>query len=62
MWKEQWARLGRSYELITQTEKGRPDDRNSDFLKDELYSFFQNCYHLKDWLKNDPHAARFVGT
>jgi hypothetical protein len=21
---------------------------------DDTYMFFQNCYHLKDWLKNDP--------
>jgi len=21
---------------------------------DDVYAFFQNCYHLKDWLKKDP--------
>lgn len=23
-------------------------------LLDSLYTFFQHCYHLKDWIKNDP--------
>ena len=22
--------------------------------KDIIFAFFQNCYHLKDWIKNDP--------
>ncbi|MEX2644957.1 MAG: hypothetical protein WD249_01720 [Gaiellaceae bacterium] len=26
-------------------------------LADEVYAFFQNCYHLKDWLLNDPASA-----
>jgi hypothetical protein len=21
---------------------------------DEIYAFFQNCHHLKEWIKNDP--------
>jgi len=25
---------------------------------DEMQSFFQNCYHLKDWTKNDPRVPR----
>ena len=26
---------------------------NLDEFYDIIYAFFQNCYHLKDWLKND---------
>ena len=29
-------------------------DRDSTAYDDDLWSFFQNCYHLKDWIKNDP--------
>jgi hypothetical protein len=24
---------------------------------DDVWSFFQNCWHLKDWIKNDPHVS-----
>jgi len=24
---------------------------------DDVYAFFQNCYHLKDWIKNDPSCS-----
>lgn len=26
---------------------------HSESYRDDLYTFFLNCYHLKDWLKND---------
>ena len=29
-------------------------DRDSTEYDDDLWSFFQNCHHLKDWIKNDP--------
>ncbi|HAF11286.1 MAG TPA: hypothetical protein DCK98_14555 [Chloroflexi bacterium] len=54
MWEEQWSRVQRWYEAFTQTEAGRRHDRTSDDYLDEVHAFFQNCYHLKDWLKNDP--------
>jgi adenosylcobinamide amidohydrolase len=25
----------------------------SENYEDDVHSFFQNCYHLKDWIKND---------
>jgi hypothetical protein len=60
MWREQWQRVLRQYELVRSTNEGRPHDRDSDFYQDEVYAFFQNSYHLKDWLKNDPDTARLV--
>jgi hypothetical protein len=27
------------------------------FFHDDVVAFFQACYHLKDWIKNDPAAA-----
>jgi hypothetical protein len=29
------------------------DNYGSTNYDDNLYSFFQNCWHLKDWIKND---------
>ncbi|MEI6117224.1 MAG: hypothetical protein WCP99_22000 [Burkholderiales bacterium] len=26
---------------------------------DDVYAFFQNCYHLKDWIKNDPYCSKW---
>lgn len=28
----------------------------SDNYQDEVYAFFLNCYHLKDWIKNDENV------
>jgi hypothetical protein len=36
-------------------------ERESDAYQDEVYAFFLNCYHLKDWLKRDPSTAASVG-
>jgi hypothetical protein len=38
---------------------GRIQDQNRDRTEyeDDLWSFFQNCSHLKDWLINDPSIA-----
>jgi hypothetical protein len=32
-------------------------DRDSTAYDDDLWSFFQNCHHLKDWIINDPDVA-----
>jgi len=43
----------RWYQEFALTDQGRPHDRPSDFYQDQAYAFFQNCHHLKDWIKND---------
>jgi hypothetical protein len=63
MWRQQWDRVNRWYGEFQLTNDGRPHTRNSDYYVDEVYAFFQNCHHLKDWLKNDPttiHRCRDV--
>jgi hypothetical protein len=50
---EQYERVKRCYQRLQEIENGRIHDRSSDFYDDEFLTFFLNCYHLKDWIKND---------
>jgi hypothetical protein len=59
-WIEQWNRVERWYSRFKQTNDGRVHDLASDHYQDEAYAFFQNAYHLKDWLKNDRQASTRV--
>ena len=54
---EQWDRVRRWYLRFTEISEGKLHDRPSDFYQDEVYAFFMNCYHLKDWIKHDPTAS-----
>jgi hypothetical protein len=56
-WEEQWKRINRWFERFSQTARGRDHDRESDAYQDEAHAFFLNCFHLKDWLKNDPASG-----
>ena len=60
-WEEQWKRVGRWFERFEATAKGRVHDRESEAYQDEVYAFFQNCFHLKDWLKNDEASRTAAG-
>ena len=57
-YQEQFARMKRWYERIKKIDQGEPHDLSyinlsPDYYYNEVYAFFQNCYHLKDWIKND---------
>lgn len=49
-WQSQWARVirwvDRVREIRTKSETTELDARDGD----ELIAFFQNCYHLRDWI------------
>jgi hypothetical protein len=47
-YSEQLARVRRFF--------GRLSNENQDAVEfdDDVWSFFQHCWHFKDWLKNDP--------
>lgn len=53
-WKAQFDRLRRSYDRVTGPYA------SSVQYQDDLYHFMQDCFHLKDWIKNDPVAG--IGT
>jgi hypothetical protein len=59
-WAEQWSRVERWFSHFSETNSGRSHDQASDNYQDEVYAFFQNCYHLKDWLRNDPASSALV--
>jgi hypothetical protein len=48
---EQWERVKRWYKKIKDIEEGTVEE-SDDELRDQVYAFFINCYHLKDWVKN----------
>ena len=49
--------MKRWYKRFKEINNGQIHDKSSEFYEDEIYAFFMNCYHLKDWIKNDPAAA-----
>jgi len=51
---EQYKRVQRWFKRFKEINNGRLHDRDTDFYEDDMYAFFMNCYHLKDWIKNDP--------
>ncbi|MER5622517.1 hypothetical protein ABT061_15880 [Streptosporangium sp. NPDC002544] len=51
-WHDQYQRMLRSHQRLL--EAAGPSSMGSAEARDRLYHFFQDAYHLKDWLKNDP--------
>ena len=56
-YREQFDRVKRWYDRFSQISQGKPHDKPSDFYQDDVYAFFLNCYHLKDWIRHDPSAG-----
>ena len=50
-WTEQLERVGRWL------RRAENQNREREEYEDDLWAFFQNCWHLKDWIKNDSVAA-----
>jgi hypothetical protein len=55
---DQFARVARWHDRLKEVNRGKSHDRNTQFYEDELYAFFMNCYHLKDWIKADPDLRK----
>jgi hypothetical protein len=59
MAQDQWRRVQRYYERFKAIDSGveLTPSRSGDHYVDDMYAFFQNCHHLRDWIKNDPSIA-----
>ena len=59
-WREQYDRMLRWHARLREhaDERRRLDEERQ---RDDYYAFFVFCYHLKDWLKNDPQVLASVG-
>jgi hypothetical protein len=55
---EQYKRVKRWHARFAAINNGLEHTKSSDYYADEVYAFFQNCYHLKDWIKNDPLSGQ----
>ena len=52
--EEQLFRLKRWYERLEIINNNKIKDfENTYHYEDDFYAFFLNCYHLKDWIRND---------
>lgn len=47
-WRDQYARMQRSFEKVRKTAH-----RSSIDYDDDVLHFFMDCWHLKDWIKSD---------
>lgn len=50
---QQYLRVKRWYDRFEKISDDRKHDMTSFDYQDDMMSFFINCYHLKDWIKND---------
>ncbi|MBX9791037.1 MAG: hypothetical protein K2Y37_19125 [Pirellulales bacterium] len=53
-YEEQLDRVRRYHARFAAINSGFEATLPSEHYVDDIYAFFQNCYHLKDWLKKDP--------
>src|SRR5262249_2630752 len=54
-WQQQHARMMRAYQRATSAMAVTLQ------AEDDYYSFFVWCFHLRDWLQNDPAIPKIVG-
>jgi hypothetical protein len=58
-WNKQYHRMMRYYWRFEKFGSGS-EQISKDDAEDVVISFFQNCYHLKDWLKSDVRSIDYV--
>lgn len=59
-WRDQYDRVHRYLTRLQEIANGVEHVRSSLTYKDDMLAFFQNCYHLKDWIRNDSALDPFT--
>ena len=57
-WQDQHERVGRWQKRVSAIRRGIPPDMSQAEALDEIYAFFMNCYHLRDWIINSGFRKR----
>jgi hypothetical protein len=57
---QQWERVIRWYGRFKEISERKNISQSSSSDEDDVFAFFLNCYHLKDWIKNDPSANQMT--
>ncbi|SIO60674.1 hypothetical protein SAMN05444166_6482 [Singulisphaera sp. GP187] len=60
-YQEQLNRVRRCFKRFERINESGIFDGSVENHIDDIHAFFQNCYHLKDWLKNDPAFSTRTG-
>lgn len=55
-WQMHWHRVERGFAKLSAAYN------NTELYDDDIYHFFQDAWHLKDWIKNDPLVSSKVRT
>jgi hypothetical protein len=59
-YRVQYERVIRWFERFKTINSGKMHTTSTENYEDEVHAFFQNCYHLKDWIKNDTSITRLL--
>jgi len=57
-WQDQRNRVGRWHKRLAAIRRGVPTDMSQAEALDDVYVFFMNCYHLRDWIINSGFRSR----
>src|SRR4030088_2954341 len=49
-WSDQRNRIGRWHKRLSALGRGVPTGMSKEEALDDLFAFFMNCYHLRDWV------------
>ena len=61
-YQDQLKRVERYYKKIEDLPCGVGETEKSWLYCDDIYTFFMHCYHLKDYLKNDPEYTKHTNS
>ncbi len=55
--REQYDRMLRWFQRFQRITSGVEFTDNVDYHEDTMRAFFENCFHLRDWIINDPKSG-----